>query len=82
MSKNGQKGGTFLGKTPFLNPFLHFFKKIEFIRRKIVQINMFPEGIKKSAKIGKKKKGSSKFFQKICKNGQKGGTFFWAKLHF
>ena len=45
-------------KTLFLNPFLYFFKKIEFIRRKIVQINLFPGGIKKSAK---KKEGQARF---------------------
>jgi hypothetical protein len=33
-----------------LNPFLHFFKTIEFFHRKIVQINIFPRGIKNSAK--------------------------------
>ena len=44
-----------MGKTPFLSPFLHFFKKIELFRGKTVRINIFPGGIKKSVNIGKKK---------------------------
>ena len=42
-------------KTLLLNSSLHFFKKIEVFRRNIVQIDMFPGGIKKLAKIDKKK---------------------------
>jgi hypothetical protein len=53
--KNRQKKGYVLGKTPFLSSFLHFFKKIELFRRKTVRINIFPGGIKNSAKIGQKK---------------------------
>jgi hypothetical protein len=70
-----------LGKTPFLSPFLHFFKKIELFRRKTVRINMFPEGIQNSAKSAKKKKGQSHFAQKSVKISKKRSTF-WAKLHF
>ena len=35
ISTNRQKKRYFLGKTPFLSPFLHFFKKNELFRRKI-----------------------------------------------
>ena len=70
-----------MGKIPFLSPFLHFFKTIELFRRKTVQINIFPEGKKNSAKIGQKKKGQSHFAQKSVKIGKKRGTF-WAKFHF
>ena len=52
-----QKRVLFLGKTPFLSPFLHFFKKVELFRGKTVRINIFPGGIKKSVNIGKKNKG-------------------------
>ena len=38
-------------KSLFLNPFLHFFQKVELSHRKIVQINMFPKGLKNSATI-------------------------------
>ena len=55
INKNRQKKGYFLGKTPFLSPFLHFFKKIELFSRKTVRIKIFFGGIKKSAKIGQKK---------------------------
>ena len=65
ISKNRRKRGYFLGKTPFLSPFLHFFKKIELFRRKTVRINIFPGGIKNSAK----KKGQSHFAQKKVKKG-------------
>ena len=44
-----------MGKTPFLSPFLHFFRQIELFCRKTVRINRFPEGIQNLAKIGKKK---------------------------
>ena len=43
------------GKTRFLSSFLHFFKKIELFHRKTVRINIFPGGIKNSAKKKGKK---------------------------
>jgi hypothetical protein len=64
ISKNRRKKGYVLGKTPFLSPFLYFFKKIELFRRKTVRINIFPGGIKNSAK----KSGSISFCPKISKN--------------
>ena len=69
-------------KSLFLNPFLHFFqqKKIKLSSRKIVQINMFPIGIKNSTTISKKK-GQAHFAKKGVNMGKKGGTFL-AKLHF
>ena len=67
--KNGKKGGIVLSKTPVLiNQFLHFFKKRELFRRKIVQINIFPGGIKKLTKTAPpQKKGSGIFCQKMGK---------------
>jgi hypothetical protein len=67
-----------LGKTPFLSPFLYFFKKIELFRIKTVQINIFSPGIKNLAKIGQKKSGQSQF---APKKGKK-EVLFWTKLHF
>ena len=64
------------GKTPFLSPFSHFFKKIELFRRKTVRINIFPGGIKNSAKIGQKKRANLILPKKSVKIGKKKGVRF------
>jgi hypothetical protein len=75
--KIGKKREYFLGKTPFLSSFLHVLKKIELFCRKTVRINIFPRGIKNSAKIGQNKRVNLI----LPKKGKK-GILFWGKLHF
>ena len=69
-----------LGKTPFLSPFLHFFKKIELFRRTTVRMNIFPGGKKNSAKIDQKK-WVNLILPKKGKNRQKKG-YFLGKIPF
>jgi hypothetical protein len=74
----GKNKWYFLSKTPLLSSFLHFFKKNELFRRKMVPINIVPGEIKNLAKNRpKQKKGRAHFGKKWVKKGY----FFGKKLH-